>query len=359
MDCPSIAGSGGFHARLEDPMNPHDVIDGTELGRDGVTALAKRALDLRAGAKPLCFPGKRVIGVFLNSSLRTRTSLEAAAQNLGMHSVTLHPGGDAWKMEHREGAVMDGDAVEHMADGVPVLDSYGDVLAVRAFAKLENRDEDRRDPVIAAFRRYAKVPVVNLESALWHPLQSFADAATWISHLGTDLHGKRLTLTWAPHPKALPMAVPNQVLLTAALLGMDVTVAHPEGMDLDPAIVDRAATIAAASDGKVRVVHDQARGLAGAQVVVAKSWSGWNGYGRREDEARIRAGLGGWTVTPEKMARTDAAGFMHCLPVRRNVEVADAVIDGPRSWTTETATLRLWTAMAALEAVLGDRPWTA
>lgn len=336
-------------------MNPRDVIDGTELGADGVLALAQRALDLRAGAAPLRFPGKRVISVFLNPSLRTRTSLEAAAQNLGMHSVVLHPGSDAWKMEHRVGAVMDADATEHMADGVPALEEYGDALAVRAFAKLEDREEDRRDPVISAFRRYAKRPIVNLESALWHPLQSFADAATWMAHLGPDLRGRKLALTWAPHPKALPMAVPNQVLLTAALVGMDVTVAHPEGMDLDPSIVDRASTLAAESGGGVRVVHEQT--LDGAEVVVAKSWSGWSGYGRRDEEARARAALRSWTVTAAKLPPN--AGLMHCLPVRRNVEVDDEALDGPRSWTTETAGLRLWTAMACLEAVMGERSWTA
>ena len=153
----------------------------------------------------------------------------------------------------------------------------------------------------------------------------------------------------APHPRALPAAVANQVALTASLLGMDLTVAHPEGFDLDPEIVARTGA---------RIEHDQDRALRGARVVVAKSWSGFSGYGRREEEAARRARLGGWTVTPEKMALTDGAGFMHCLPVRRNVVVTDAVIDGAGSWVIEEAGLRLWTAAALLERVL-EGTWSA
>lgn len=326
-------------------------LDGSEYGPDGLLALARRALSLRGGATARSCAGKRVIAVFLNPSLRTRTSLEAAAQDLGAHCVVLNPGSDAWKMEHRPGVVMDRDAVEHMADAIPVLCEYGDVLAVRAFAGLADAEEDRAEPVLSAFARYANKPVVNLESALWHPLQGLADAATWLAHLG-EPRGQRLTLTWAPHPKALPAAVPNQVLLTAAMLGMRVTVAHPDGFDLDPRIVARAGGLAAEAGGEVTVTHDQDAAMRGARVVYAKSWSGFSGYGRRDDEARARATLGRWTLTSRQMALTDDAGFMHCLPVRRNVVVADEVIDGPRSWTTETGGLRRWTAMALLERLL-------
>lgn len=329
------------------------IYDGSEFGADGLREIATRALALRGGAAPKRYPGKRLVSVFLNSSLRTRTSMEAAADNLGVHAITLNPGADAWKMEYREGAVMDGDCPEHMKDAVPILAQYADLLAVRAFAGLKDAEEDRQDPVLAAFERYSPSPVVNLESARWHPMQGFADAATWIAHFGGDVRGVPLTLTWAPHPRTLPQAVPNQVLLSASLLGMDVTLAHPEGFDLDPEVVTRCAALAGQHGGNVRISHDQDAALRGARVVYAKNWSGFSWYGRRDEEATARSGLGSWTVTGKKMALTEDAGFMHCLPVRRNVVVSDSVIDGPNSWTNETGGLRMWSAMAALERLLG------
>lgn len=337
---------------------PH-LLDGTEPGRDGFLALVQRALALRAGSAPVRFDGKRLAAVFLNPSLRTRVSIDAACHSLGIHSTSLSPGTDAWKMEHRPGVVMDGDAAEHVADAIPVLGEYVDLLAVRAFAGLKDADDDRADPVLAAFVRHSPRPVINLESARFHPLQGLADAATWAAHLG-EVRGQPITLTWAPHPKALPAAVPNQVLLTAALLGVDLTVAHPAGFDLDPQLVERATALAGAAGGGVRVVDDPDAAMAGARVVIAKSWSGWSGYGRREDEARVRATLGRWTLDRRRfgLARADA-GFMHCLPVRRNVVVTDDVIGSERSWTTETGGLRMWTAMALLERLLGGTSWTA
>ena len=331
---------------------PARLIDGTEPGRAGVDALVRRALELRAGAAPRRAEGRRIASLFLNPSLRTRTSIDAACHALGVHCITLAPGRDMWGIELEDGVVMDGTAAEHVKDAIAVLEQMVDLLAVRAFAGLEDQAEDARDPAIAAFVRHAKVPVINLESARWHPMQGLADTAAWKSHLGDDLRGEKLVLTWAPHPKALPQAVANQVLLSAALQGMDVTVAHPEGFDLDPSVMARAGTLAQLQGGAVSISHDQGAAMRGARVVVAKSWSGWSGYGRRDDEARIRSTLGDWQVTPETMAKTDDAGFMHCLPVRRNVVVADAVIDGPNSWTHETAGLRLWTAMATLESML-------
>lgn len=327
--------------------------DGTEYGPEGVLALAARSLELRAGSALQRSPGKRLAAVFLNPSLRTRTSMEAAAFAMGGFPMIVNPGKDAWSLEVRKGVVMNGGATEHIADAVRVLGQYADTLAVRAFPSLEDREEDRAEPVLKAFMEHAGVPVINLESALYHPMQGLADTATWLDHLGPDLRGQPITLTWAPHPKALPASVPNQVLLSAALVGMNVTVAHPEGFDLDPEIVARASALAGARGGKVRITHDQADGLKGARVVVAKSWSGFSGYGRRAEEAAQRATLGAWTVSEEKMKLGDQAGFMHCLPVRRNVVVNDDVLDGPRSWAFEEAGLRMWTAMALLEKMWG------
>lgn len=327
-----------------------NFVDGTEPGAEGVLALCRRALELRAGARPRQFPGRSVAAVFLNPSLRTRTSLEAACARLGVHPVVLHPGRDAWALETREGVVMDGPFAEHVADAVPVLAQYADLLAVRSFAGLQDLEEDRADPVLTAFCRHSPVPVVNLESARFHPLQGLADTATWLSRMGPDLRGRRLTLTWAPHPRALPQAVAHQVLLSASLVGMDVTIAHPEGFDLDPLVVERAREAS-----NVRIVHDQEQAFEGAEVVVAKSWAGTSGYGRREEETAARSRLGHWTVSAGKMARTADAGFMHCLPVRRNVVVTDEVIDGSSSWVQEEAGLRLWTALALFEHSLSAR----
>lgn len=335
-------------------------LDGSEPGARGFRSLAERALELRGGAIPEKFRGKRIVSVFLNSSLRTRTSMEAAAQNLGMHAITLNPGADAWKMEYRDGVVMDGDCPEHIADAIPVLAEYADLLAVRCFAGLKDAEEDRRDPILSAFVKHSPVPVVNLESARWHPLQGLADASTLLSKFEGDVRGKKVVLTWAPHPRTLPQAVPNQVAMTAALLGADLTIAHPEGFDLDPEIVGRVRGISEANGGSVSLTNDQDAAVSGAHVVYAKNWSGFSYYGRREEEALRRAQLGAWTVGERQMALTRNAGFMHCLPVRRNVVVTDAVIDGSNSWTTEQAGLRLWTAMALLERVLqanGEDPW--
>lgn len=339
---------------------PADFVDATEGGPEGFLALARRALQLRGGAAPRRREGRRIVNVLLNSSLRTRTSMEAAAWNLGIHAITLNPGHDAWTMEHRPGVVMDGDKPEHLADALPILSQFADAIGVRAFATLTDREADREDSVLAAFQRYARVPVVNLESARFHPLQGLADGATLLGRFGEGVRGLPVALTWAPHPKALPQAVPHQFLMTCALLGARLTVAHPEGFDLDPEVVARAQALADRTGGEVRLTSDRAAAFRGARVVQAKSWSGWSGYGRREEEAKARAGLGSWRVDGAAMAATDDAFFMHCLPVRRNVVVTDEVIDSPRSLTTETGGLRLWTAMALLERLFeeGKAPWT-
>ena len=326
-----------------------NLLDGTEPGADGVRALVERALALKSGATPRSFPGSRVAGVFFDSSLRTRTSLESASALLRAHPIILQPGSDAWAWEMQRGAVMDGDKPEHIDEAVPVIASYVDVLAVRSFARLLDAAEDAADPVLNAFVERSRVPVLNLESARWHPLQGLADTATWFEHLGSDLAGKRLVLTWAPHPRALPRAVPNQVLTSAALMGMDVTLCRPEGFDLEADVVQRARGLAEAGGGGLTVTDDR-EVLKRADVVVAKAWSGDLVYTDRQAEAAARGALAHWRVDPEDLG---AGGFMHCLPVRRNVVVADAVLDGPRSWVLDEAENRLWTAAAVLEQLLG------
>ncbi|MCB9679368.1 MAG: acetylornithine carbamoyltransferase [Alphaproteobacteria bacterium] len=314
-------------------MRP-DLYDGTEPGRDGLYAIAHRALELRAGAAPKRFPGMRLAALFLNPSLRTRMSVEAACGALGVQPMVSQPGTQSWGWELRRGAVMDGPDPEHVIDAVRVLSGYADILAVRAFATMDPAF-DRADPVLAAFREESSVPVLNLESTRFHPLQGLADAATLVSRLG-DPVGRKLVLSWAPHPKPLPTAVANQVLTTASLLGMDVTVACPEGWDLDPEVV--------AATGP-RICHDQREAFEGAAVVVAKSWSPFGKPAQSDVHHE-------WRIEREKLG---GAGFMHCLPVRRNVVVTDEVLDA--SWVYETAHLRMWTAMAALERML-EGSWT-
>ena len=312
------------------PERGLDLYDGTEPGPDGVRALAHRALELRSGAAPLRFDGKRLAAVFLAPSLRTRFSLEAAAGALGVQPLIAQPGAGSWSWAIERGAVMDGADAEHIVDAVRVLSGYADLLAIRAFAK-QDPAWDRADPVLTTCREEASVPVVNLESTRFHPLQGLADAATLIDKLG-DPTGKRLVLTWAPHPKPLPTAVPNQVLTTAHLLGMDVVLTHPPGFDLDPDVL--AAT-------RPRYEPDQNEAIRDADVVVAKSWSPFAG----PPTAGVHPE---WIVDADTLG---SAGFMHCLPIRRNVVATDAVLDN--SWVHETAHLRLYTAMAALEKIFG------
>ena len=243
---------------------------------------------------------------------------------------------------------------EHLIDAVGVLSEMADILAVRSFAGLRNKDDDAHDITLSTFVQHSGQPVINLESALYHPLQGLADTATWIDHLGDNLQNKSITLTWAPHPKALPTAVANQVLLSAALQGMDITIAHPKEFSLPPFVLEKSHSIAESNGGSVQKTHDQREAFSGAQVVVAKSWSGWQGYENREAEAQTRTQYQNWIIDSDKMALTNQAGFMHCLPVRRNVVVRDEVIDGSQSWTKQTAGLRMWTAMALLEQMLGE-----
>ena len=246
---------------------------------------------------------------------------------------------------------MNEDKAEHISEVAGVLSEMAHLLALRTFAGLQDRSVDLSDQIMSSFIHHASKPVINLESALWHPLQGLADTATWVNHLGAP-QGKRITLTWAPHPKALPTAVANQVLLSAALQGMHITLAHPEPFDLPVQVIQRCSSLTNREGGSFRITHDLTEAYDGAQVIVAKSWSGVRGYGNRFAETQIRKNYSDWMVTPDKMALTDSAGFMHCLPVRRNVVVSDEVLDSTKSWAKYTAGMRMWTAMALLEQML-------
>ncbi|MCK6479138.1 MAG: N-acetylornithine carbamoyltransferase [Planctomycetes bacterium] len=299
-----------------------------------------RALQEPISSGPL--RGVSVALVFLNPSLRTRVAAEVAMADLGGHAAVLSPGNDAWKWEFRRGAVMDGDAVEHVRDAIGTLSTMVRGLGLRCFAGMRSWKEDAAEPVLRAVAEAARCPVYNLESAQDHPLQSLADLLALRDALGADLRGKPLALTWAPHPKPLPMAVPHAVLRMASRAGMAVRVCCPEGFEPDGAFLGSVRRAAEERGGSVSVHHDQAEGLSGAAAVYAKSWGAPSFYGRWEEERTPRAAAAGWTVTRERMAAAaPRARFLHCLPVRRNVVAADDVVEGPGSLVLNQARNRL------------------
>jgi len=294
--------------------------------------------------KPLA--GKSVALVFFNPSLRTRASMQVGIYELGGNAVVLEPGGTSWTLEHREGAVMDGDKTEHVAEFVRVLERYCVAIGVRTFAALKNWEEERTDPVLRAFAKYASVPIINLESAMHHPCQSLADMMTIREKLGSGR--KRVVLTWAWHPKALPMAVPNSFALAAAQMGHDLVIAHPRGYELDAELIETARGF-----GKVEITNDIDAAFEGADVIYAKSWGAKQFYGETDRDLAERAQYRDqWIVNEDKMSRTNKAIFMHCLPVRRNVIVTDAVIDSPSSVVIDEAENRLHVQKAVLSKLL-------
>jgi N-acetylornithine carbamoyltransferase len=306
-----------------------------------LNALIDSALRFKRGedrSRPL--EGKSVALVFFNPSLRTRASMQVGIYELGGNAVVLEPGGTSWTLEHRAGAVMDGDKTEHVAEFVRVLERYCVAIGVRTFASLKDWAEERTDPILNSFARYASVPIINLESAMHHPCQSLADMMTIREKLGEGR--KRVVLTWAWHPKLLPMAVPNSFALAASQMGHDLVIAHPPAYDLDEELLENSRRIAAEAGGSVTITNDLDAAFTGAEVIYAKSWGGKQFYGRDEQDTITRAQYRNkWIVNERRMAQTDDAIFMHCLPVRRNVIVTDGVIDSTRSVVIDEAENRL------------------
>lgn len=301
----------------------------------GVSALVAEAREHKAQPFAREELGRhRTLGlVFFNASLRTRLSTQRAAQNLGMQVIVLNTGQDAWQLEFADGTVMDGGAAEHIREAAAVLGEYCDIIGVRAFPSLTDRERDEREEVLHNIVRHSGRPVLSLESALRHPLQSLADCLT-VEELRTVARPK-VVLTWAPHPRALPHAVPNSFVEWMRHADVDLVVTHPEGYELAEGFIQ-----------DTPVEYDQAAAFKGAHFIYAKNWSGYRDYGqilRRDPD---------WMVTAEKMARTDGARFMHCLPVRRNVVVEDAVLDSPASVVIPQAGNRIWSAQAVLARML-------
>jgi N-acetylornithine carbamoyltransferase len=317
-----------------------------------LNALIDSALRFKRGedrSRPL--EGKSVALVFFNPSLRTRASMQVGIYELGGNAVVLEPGGTSWTLEHRAGAVMDGDKTEHVAEFVRVLERYCVAIGVRTFASLKDWAEERTDPILNSFARYASVPIINLESAMHHPCQSLADMMTIREKLGEGR--KRVVLTWAWHPKLLPMAVPNSFALAASQMGHDLVIAHPPGYDLDEELLENSRRIAAEAGGSVTITNDLDAAFTGAEVIYAKSWGGKQFYGRDEQDTITRAQYRNkWIVNERRMAQTDDAIFMHCLPVRRNVIVTDGVIDSRSSVVIDEAENRLHAQKAVMAKLL-------
>jgi len=300
--------------------------------------------------------GKTIALLFFNPSLRTRSSFEIGAYQMGAHAVVLEPGKSSWEMAFGEGEVMDGDAEEHAKEAAGVLSRYCDLIAVRSFPKFQDWSVDREDRVISAFARHATVPVINMETIV-HPCQELAHALALQEALGEDLSGKKYLLTWTYHPKPLNTAVANSSLLISTKLGMDVTLLCPdERYVLDDRFMRAAETNAAAAGGSLRVAHDIDDAYDGAEIVYAKSWGALPFFGNWGDEKPIRDANRHFIVDEAKMARTNNAVFSHCLPARRNVKATDAVMDSPRSLILEEAENRLHVQKALMTRLCAPEP---
>lgn len=278
---------------------------------------------------------KTLLMVFFNNSLRTRLSTQKAALNLGMNVIVLDVNQGAWKLETERGVIMDGDKSEHLLEAIPVMGCYCDLIGVRSFARFESKEEDYNEMILNQFIKYSGKPVFSMEAATRHPLQTFADLITIEEHKTKER--PKVVMTWAPHPKALPQAVPNSFAEGMNFAGYDFIIANPEGYDLAPEFV-----------GGARVTHDQDEALRGADFVYAKNWSAYEGDNYGKVLSRDRS----WTVTKEKMALTDNAFFMHCLPVRRNMIVSDEVIESPRSLVIPEAANRVVSAQTVIKKML-------
>lgn len=310
-------------------LSVHDVVDIDALVQKALVYKSNPFKDKNLGA------GKRLGCLFLNPSMRTRLSTQIAAQNLGMEAIVFNVGAEGWTLEFEDGAVMNGSTVEHVKDAAPILGNYFDVLAIRTFPTLKDRAEDYSEFFIKQFVKYAGIPVISLESATLHPLQSLTDLIT-ITELFKQDRKPKIVLSWAPHVKALPQCVANSFAQwITAWNQADFVITHPKGFELDEQFTKGAS-----------ISHNQEEALQNADFVYVKNWSSYKDYGRTL--------LGGeeWMLTNDKISNTNDAKIMHCLPVRRNVELSDEILDGANSIITQQAANRIWGAQAVLSQIL-------
>ncbi|MES2559819.1 MAG: N-acetylornithine carbamoyltransferase [Bacteroidota bacterium] len=306
----------------------HDVHD--------INHWVEQALQIKANPYQWHEMGKhKTIGlVFLNPSLRTRLSTQKAAMNLGMNVMVMNMDKEGWALEFGDGAIMNGTTVEHVKDAAAVMGQYCDIIGIRCFPSLTDRNEDNNETILNKFIQYAKVPVVSLESATRHPLQSFADMITILENW-KHTHKPKVVLTWAPHIKALPQAVPNSFSEWMCRADVDFVITHPEGLELNN-LFTKGATI----------THNQQEALQGSDFVYVKNWSGYHDYGKPYENGAD------WLLTEQHLASSNNAKLMHCLPVRRNVELTDVLLDGPNSLVLQQAGNRLFAAQTVLKNIL-------
>ncbi len=317
-------------------ISVHDVANINAMVQKALAYKANPLKDKKLGAD------KRIGLLFLNPSMRTRLSTQVAASNLGMESIVFNVGQDGWALEFEEEAIMSGNTVEHVKDAAPILGKYFDILCIRTFPSLKNRDDDYSELYIKQFIKYAGIPVVSLESATLHPLQSLTDIITIKESINSSTLGAgikpKIVLTWAPHVKPLPQCVANSFSQWITAWGeADFVITHPEDYELHESFTKGA-----------KVTHNQDEALKNADYVYVKNWSTFNDYGRIYCNDPV------WMLTNEKLKLTNNAKVMHCLPVRRNVELSDEILDGPNSIVTQEAANRVWAAQAVLSEILGS-----
>jgi len=315
---------------LKQFISAEDVTDINALLAKAIAYKSDPLKDKHTGA------GKRVGLLFFNPSLRTRLSTQIAACNLGMETIVFNAGDDGWKLEFTDGAVMNGTTVEHIRDAAPVLGAYFDILCVRTFPSLTDREGDYKEMILQQIIRHSGIPVVSLESATLHPLQSFADLITINEQIPVMKRKPKVVLTWAPHIKAIPQCVGNSFAQWMnAWDKVDLIITHPPGYELNGAYTAGA-----------RIMQDQQEAIADADFIYVKNWSSYTQYGQVLHDGA------GWMLTEERLKHNPAARIMHCLPVRRNVELGDDLLDSPRSLVTQQAANRVWSAQAVLSEIL-------
>ena len=349
------------------PFRGRHFLNTADFPQEAIVELVERGLRLkREGFERSLLSGLVVGMVFFNPSLRTKTSLASGVARLGGTTIDLTVGQGTYTFEFEDGAVMDGATQEHIKEAAPVLSQYCDAIGVRSSelvtggSKVADSSatwaEARKDTIVRSFAKYATVPVINLESNNYHPCQGLGDALTLKEQFGKT-QGKKYVLTWAYHPKPLPTATPHSQLLAACDMGCDVTLAFPEGWDLDEEVMAAARERAAQAGGSLNISHSMEEAAQGADVVCAKSWGAISHYGDWDTEKSIRQGLKHWIVNEQIMARTNNARFMHCLPVRRNVVVTDGVLDSPNSIVVQQAGNRMYAQNGLLASLLGRWHW--
>lgn len=333
-------------------LKGRDFLNTADFTADELIGLIDLAAKIKAGhyrERPL--EGKSVALVFFDPSLRTRASMEIAVYQLGGNAVTLDVGKGTWSLEHRESVVMDSDKTEHIKEAARVLSRYVSAIGVRAFPEMKDYQSEMTDPVIRGFAEQSDVPVFNLESSRHHPFQALADAMTMREKLGA-FSGQRVVLSWAYHPKPLPMAVPNSFALIAAQCGLDLTIACPPEYDLGAEAMAEIEAGAKQSGGRVNISRDGRQACEGARIVYAKSWGSKDFYGRGTQDVELRQQYKHWRIDERVMATTDNGWFMHCLPVRRNVVVTDGVLDGLQNAAIDEAENRLHVQKAVLAELI-------